>query len=171
MIDEHVKDGFKNVPSKTFDHFPALLKGSRQASIMKLMRLWRDKASIICAEGTIKMRGTTASFTRGTQRGTKRSEFKALPGRGFKRIDWVDAFHMDLRSELHRLRRLGVKFIASNLRSLAMLFISESRTESNHFLTLQPDTEQLIYTKIIPRRIHSFCERFRIVSRALMGCK
>lgn len=77
IIGEHEKNCAKKIPSKTVDHFPTLLMGYRQASVMKVMRLWRDRASFIGSDGTIRLQGTTVSFTPVTQQGIKCREVKA----------------------------------------------------------------------------------------------
>lgn len=167
MLQTHQVDVEKNLPTKAVKQFPELFPTSRQAAVM--MRLWRWRSSCISEDGKVSMRGSEATYTRVTKTGAKRGEVKALAGRGRKRNDWVDALHLDLRSELNRLRHLGVKFNMKTIRALAMLLISKSATSSYSANTLHPGTADIIVTKVTPRWVQEFCERFRIVSRALTG--
>lgn len=165
-VNEH---GEKRLPTVTVTRFPDLFRGSLQAAIMKALRIWRTRDKFKNEKGEYSLKGTGSSFTRVTGGTVKRTDAKALPGRGRKRSAWVDALHVDLRAEFDRLRRLGVKFNLKTLQALAVQLINSSTNDAYHSTTMHPATEQFILSKITARWIQCFCDRYGIVSRALTG--
>lgn len=107
MIAHHGKHGDKHLASKAVDQFAALFRGSRQATIMKPMRIWRARETFLNKSGDVSLRGSGSSFT------------CIRKNSGRKRVAWVDALHLELWAEFERLRRPRVKFNLKTLRVLA----------------------------------------------------
>lgn len=73
--------------------------------------------------------GRQGHFSGETHESRKRVHFKAMKGRGRKREGWVQSLCGVLVPEFERLRKLGVKFSANNLKMLSIA-IMESADES-----------------------------------------
>lgn len=169
MVETVSREGEKHLSSKTVDAFPQYFRSSRNAALMKALRLWRNRAEFCNGEGDVNLRGTSSTFTRVAGGGVKRVNMKALSGRGPKRVAWVNALHKDLVLEFDRLRRLGVKFNMKTLRALASSMIQNSESPKYSMNMAYPGTNICLSDKITPRWIQTFCDRYQIVSRALTG--
>lgn len=96
----------------------------------------------------MSLKGMGIRVTRVLAEGRRKENVRALQGRGRKRIDWVDALNVYLRSEFDRLRRLGVKHNMKNLRALALDLIKKSASPDNFESMIHPFTEYRISEKV-----------------------
>ena len=78
--------------------------------------------------------------------------------------EWVMPLQKDLVVEFDPLRKGGLKFNGSILRTLAMKLVSDEHSEwySNHML--DPKLQKPIVTMIISRWVQTFMQRHQIVS-------
>ena len=185
MVQQEKDCGGKNLCSLTIKQFPQFFRASGSSSnFMRAKRLWNSRSMYTgkkCVESTMGLstdnpvharaleRVRQQNITRVTKSGAQRARVKAFSGRGRKRAAWVEALHTDLRSEFDRLRRLGVKFSHSTLRSLALDVLSNSTSTEYSSNFIDPKTDMPLYHKINGRWIQSFMERYHIVSRAHTG--
>lgn len=162
-------EGEKHIASKAVAHFPRLFRSSKNANIVKAMRLWKNRDDFVEINNDLQYKGMASSITRVTKNGLRRVRMKTARGRGRKRAAWVEALHRDLRSEFDRLRKLGVKFNFCTLRALATDILNNSETPEYSRNMIDPRTQKCLHQKIDARWIQTFAERFRIVSRAHTG--
>lgn len=94
---------------------------------------------------------------------------EVLFGRGRKRAAWIEAMHQDVRSEVERLRELGVKFNLRTLSSLALCIVDSGESELYSRNLIDTLSGKQIFEKINARWVQYFAERFRIVSQAHTG--
>lgn len=163
------EEGESKIASKTVREFPQYFRGTPNANITRAVRLWKQRGDYTSVNGDVEFRGSTTAVTRNTMDGFKRVYLKARKGRGRKRQAWVEALHIDLRSEFDRLRKLGVKFNLNTLRSLALHVLSTSETMAYSRNMLDPLTDKPLFEKVSMRFVQSFADRYRIVSRAQKG--
>lgn len=132
MIQKEGKKGEKNLSSMTVTAFPEYLRSSKHAALLKAARVWQNGNQVTDTGRTITLRGTVSTFTRVVGGRVKKVDLKALPGRGQKRVKWIDERHKDLSREFHRLRRLRVQFNLRTLRDLAENPINVSENSFYH---------------------------------------
>ena len=164
MISSAESDGPEKIASRAVAKFPNQFRGSPNANIAKASRWWKNRRKIL---DSAKPKGGI-SITRCSGGVRKRSFMKAGPGRGRKRAPWVLWLHEELLEEFDRLRKAGLKFSPSMLRSIALRILKESTGPFNSSY-VDPRDEKPIAGKITFRWVQCFMERHSIVSRAQTG--
>lgn len=115
---------------------------------MKIMRLWRARDAYKNEKGVYELCGSGSLQARVTSGVVKRRNVDALPGRGRKRMMWADTVHADLRTEVGRLRRLGVRFNLQTLRAFPLHIFNTSSNKAYPAGMMHPDIEITITSKI-----------------------
>lgn len=128
-------------PSIIFNFFHT----SRNAALMKVVRIWRSQHQHIDEKMSVILRGMLSSFTRVTKDRIRRVNINARPGRGRKRAVWTAALYTDLLLAFDRLRRLGVKMNMRTLKILARYLTRKSVKYSYKSI----DTNLFYHTPII----------------------
>ena len=169
-MEKHVSEnGDKHIASRTVRELPQHFRSTVNANLTRAKRLWSARDDYSNQDGGMTTQGMTTSITRVTRTGPKRSRLKARVGRRRRRQAWVEAFHIELREEFDRLRKVGEKFNQTTLRHLALDILKNSGTEAYSWNMQGPRSQVPLQLKIDQRWIQTFAERFRIVSRSQKG--
>lgn len=165
MIEFAQEHGDKYIASKCVKRFPEYFPGNVKANIQKASRWWKSRETTTNLSIPQKRMG---SFSFSSTRSRKRSNLKALGGRGRKRAEWVTALYEDLRIDFERLRSAGVKFDTSMLLTHAVMMIIEAESGSLYHESVVYKGKPIAqYVKM--RWVQHFMSVNRIVLRAQTG--
>ena len=138
---------------------------------MRALRIWRERETIVTYCAGRRKRGDPGmvSVSTVTRKGLKRVATKVKDGRGRKRTAWVVALRNDLVEEFERLRKIGIKFSAKTLRSMAKDLIRNSDSGAYYAAMLSGRPEKPIVDLITARWIQGSMYRYNIVGRSQSG--
>lgn len=144
----HVDEIEKSFTQYNGWNFLGIFSGPQQAATMTIMRLWRARVAYKIKKGVYELYGSGSPQTLATSGVVKQRNAVALPGYRRKHMMWVDAVHVDLRTEFDRLRRLEVKINSQTLRALDLNIINTSSGEAYHAHMMHSNSKISIFSKI-----------------------
>ncbi|CAM6105080.1 unnamed protein product [Calypogeia fissa] len=166
----------KDICAKAMKEFPSIFctnvddGHAYKANIQKVSRWWKDKETFLQKVGkTGRSTGNAVTISINQKKTTRKVvRTKALKSRGKKHEPWVEWLHQELLSEFERLKKSSIKLSPTLLLVVTKQLLLNSENLEFHALAKASDGKELL-SKLNPRWIQSFQERFDITQRKQTG--
>ena len=126
-VEENGSDS--TIAAQAVEHFPSIFRQTnRKANREKARRWWKTRNDFLSAIVTLGNKSLSISTSRQRGCAVRRTQIKALRGRGRKRYWWKNILHEFLRDEFSRLRSAGVKINTDFLRRTVISLVRDDQT-------------------------------------------
>lgn len=138
---------------------------------MRAVRIWRERTTLVsyCTRRGKLGDPRMVSVSTVGRRGLKRVVTKMRDGRGRKRMPWVVSLQEDLVQEFERICKVGIKFSATMLTSMAKDLVRTSQNGAYDALMISGRLENPIVDLVTARWIQVFIYRFNTKGRSQSG--